>query len=57
MSITYAKIRDTAGQLAINGEKASSVSRKHVTIQVDQVREGGSVRPVSSDTIVAFLSD
>ncbi|KAI0126706.1 DNA damage response protein RcaA [Xylariales sp. AK1849] len=30
------------GMLAIHGEKASSVSRKHVTIQVDPVREGDS---------------
>lgn len=33
--------------LAINGEKATSVSRKHLTIQVAQVREGDSVRVLS----------
>ncbi|KAI1868518.1 uncharacterized protein JN550_006434 [Neoarthrinium moseri] len=30
------------GMLAISGEKASSVSRKHITISVDDVREGDS---------------
>lgn len=33
-----------AGQLAIRGEGAERVSRKHVTIQVDEVTEGDGVR-------------
>lgn len=52
----YTKTGNAAGQLAINGEKANSVSRKHVTIQVEDVREGDSVRPGPSYTIVAFVS-
>lgn len=33
----------TAGMLAIHGQKATSVSRKHVTIEVDPVKKGDSV--------------
>ncbi|KAF7514794.1 hypothetical protein G7054_g15000 [Neopestalotiopsis clavispora] len=32
----------TAGMLAIHGQKATSVSRKHVTIEVDLVKKGDS---------------
>ncbi|KAK8061604.1 FHA domain-containing protein [Apiospora phragmitis] len=40
---SYATANDwQAGQLAIKGPKANTVSRKHVTIQVDPVREGDS---------------
>ncbi|KAK7985473.1 FHA domain-containing protein [Apiospora saccharicola] len=40
---TYASANDQeAGQLAIKGPKANTVSRKHVTISVDPVKKGDS---------------